>query len=167
MEETKTSTGQNLGTAALITSIVAFVLALIPCVGIIAIIPGIIAIILASVGLTQASRSKAAKGTLTTSLILAILAIIVSLSWGAFIANKVAKNAGTWSGDIEKVVNEVQKSIESDLKNANISIKIENGNDTLEISTSVNKNDLEKTLEELEGGSSENDDTTIVISVRP
>ena len=44
MEEVKTNSGQNLGIAALITGIITFVLAVIPCVGIIAIIPGIIAI---------------------------------------------------------------------------------------------------------------------------
>jgi uncharacterized membrane protein YjgN (DUF898 family) len=104
MEETKLNTGQNLGTAALITSIVTFVLALIPCIGIIAVIPGIIAVILASVGLSQASRSQAAKGTLTASLIIAVIAIIISISWSVFFADKIAKNAGSWSGDIEKVL---------------------------------------------------------------
>ena len=44
MEEVKNNTGQNLGIAALITAIITFVLAVIPCVGLIAIIPGIIAI---------------------------------------------------------------------------------------------------------------------------
>ena len=51
MEEVKNNTGQNLGIAALITAIITFVLAVIPCVGLIAIIPGIITIVLASVGL--------------------------------------------------------------------------------------------------------------------
>ena len=50
------TSGQNLGIAALITAIITFVLAVIPCVGLIAIIPGIIAIVLASVGLSQAAR---------------------------------------------------------------------------------------------------------------
>jgi hypothetical protein len=167
MEETKTNTGQNMGTAALITSIVTFVLALIPCIGIIAIIPGIISIILASVGLTRASRSNAEKGTFTASLIIGIVAIIISVSWGAFVTNKIAKNADSWGGNIEKVVNEVQKNIENDLQDANISIKIENGNDRIEITTSPNKDELEKTLEDLEGGKSTNNDTTIVISVEP
>ena len=58
MEEVKNNSGQNLGIAALITAIITFVLAVIPCVGIIAIIPGIIAIVLASVGLSQASRNQ-------------------------------------------------------------------------------------------------------------
>ena len=159
MEETNTNTGQNLGTAALITSIVTFVLALIPCIGIIAVIPGIIAVILASVGLSQASRSKAAKGTLTASLIIAIVAIIVSISWGAFFANKIAKNTGSITSEIGKVVTDVQQNIESDLKDANISIKIENGNDKIEITSSTSKDELERTLEALEGGDTITHDT--------
>ncbi len=58
MEDVPKNTGSNLGIAALITAIITFVLAVIPCVGIIAIIPGIIAIVLASVGLSQASRKR-------------------------------------------------------------------------------------------------------------
>ena len=154
MEEAKKNSGQNLGTAALITSIVTFVLAVIPCVGIIAIIPGIIAIILASVGLSQAARSNSPKGTLTASLVIGIAAIVISVSWGAFLANKIAKNADSWSGDIEKVVNEVQKNVEDNLNDANISIKIESGDDKIEVSTSSDKNKekLEQTLEDLEQG---------------
>jgi cell division protein FtsX len=167
MEEAKLNTGQNLGTAALITSIVTFVMAIIPCIGIIAIIPGIIAVILASVGLSQASRSNTPKGTLTASLIIGIVAILISICWGAFFAGKIAKNADSWSSNIEKVVNEVQKNIEDDLKDANISIKIENGNDKIEITTSSNKDELEQTLEDLEQGNNQKNDTTPVIREQP
>ena len=52
MEEVRNNSGQNLGVAALITAIITFVLAVIPCVGLIAIIPGIIALVLAFVGLS-------------------------------------------------------------------------------------------------------------------
>jgi hypothetical protein len=169
MEEAKRNTGQNLGTAALITSIVTFVLAIIPCIGIIAIIPGIIAVILASVGLSQASRSNAPRGILTAGLIIGVVAIFISLSWGAFIGRKIAKNANSWSGDIEKVVNEVQKNIENDLKDANISIKIENGNDKIEITTSSDKakKSLEQKLEDLEQGNIQKNDTTAVVGKQP
>ena len=50
MEEVNKNSGQTLGIAALITAIITFVIAVIPCIGLVAIIPGIIAIVLASVG---------------------------------------------------------------------------------------------------------------------
>lgn len=163
MEETRINTGQNLGTAALITSIVTIILAIIPCIGIIAVIPGIIAVILASVGLSQASRANAPKGTLTAGLIIGIVAIIISISWGAFLTNKIAKNADSWSGDIETMVNDIQQSVERDLQDANISIKIENGDDKIEITTSSDKGEKEKTLEILEEGNDGNVDTIKII----
>ncbi len=58
--------------------------------GLIAIIPGIIAIVLASVGLSQASRSNAPKGVLIAGLIIAILASMISISQ-VFVAGKIAK----------------------------------------------------------------------------
>ena len=54
MEEVENKTAQNLGIGALITAIITFVLAVIPCVGLIAIIPGIIALVLSIVGLSHA-----------------------------------------------------------------------------------------------------------------
>ena len=80
MEEVKNNTGQNLGIAALITAIITFVLAVIPCVGLIAIIPGIIAIILASVGLSQASKNNSPRGVMVASLIIGIIASMISIS---------------------------------------------------------------------------------------
>jgi len=92
MEDVKNNTGQNMGIAALITAIIAFVIAVIPCVGLIAIIPGIIAIVLASVGLSQAARNNAPRGVLFAGLIIAIIASMISFSQ-VFVAGKFAKSA--------------------------------------------------------------------------
>jgi uncharacterized membrane protein YjgN (DUF898 family) len=80
MEDVPRKSGSNLGIAALITAIITFVLAVIPCVGIVAIIPGIIAIILASVGLSNASGTDTPRGVLIAGLTIAILATMISLS---------------------------------------------------------------------------------------
>lgn len=150
MEEVKSNTGQNLGIAALITAIITFVLAVIPCVGLIAIIPGIIAIVLASVGLSHAARNDSPRGILIAGLIIGIIASLISFSQ-VFVAGKIAQKADKWPDVIEDVVMDVQEEVLEDLENANISIKVENGDETVEISTSVNKKELVETLEELEG----------------
>lgn len=149
-EEVTNKTGQNLGIAALITAIITFVFAVIPCVGLMAIIPGIIAIVLASVGLSQAARTDSPRGILIAGLIIGIVATMISFSQ-VFVAGKIAQKADKWPGVIEDVVNDIQKDILKDLEDANISIKIENGDETVEISTSVKKKELVETLEELEG----------------
>mgnify|MGYP000911722814 CR=1 FL=1 len=153
--------GQNLGIAALITAIITFVLAVIPCVGLMAIIPGIIAIVLASVGLSQAARNDSPRGVLVAGLVIGIVATLISFSQ-IFIAGEIFRKADKWPGNIEKIVNQVQEDVLKDLEDANIDIRIQNGDEKVEISTSVNKKDKEKTLEELEMGKSSDDDTLSV-----
>ena len=156
MEEKQNNTGQNLGIAALITAIITFVLAVIPCVGLIAIIPGIIAIILASVGLSQAARNNSPRGVLIAGLIIGIIASMISISQ-VFVAGKIAQKAGGWPNDLQNIINDVQENVIKDLEDQNISIKIESNGDKVEINTGVNKDKLEQTLEDLEGETQKND----------
>lgn len=158
MEEVRNNSAQNLGIAALITAIITFVLSVIPCVGLIAIIPGIIAIILASVGLSQASRSNAPKGVLIAGLIIAILASMISISQ-VFVAGKIAKNADKWPNEIQNVINDVQDNVIKELEDNNVNIKIESNGETVEINASSLKKDKEQKLEDLEAGSTQKDDT--------
>jgi phosphate/sulfate permease len=160
MEEETNKSGQNLGIAALITAIITFVLAVIPCVGLIAIIPGIIAIVLASVGLSQAARNDSPRGVIIAGLIIAIVASMISFSQ-LFVAGKIFHKADKWPGKIEKIVDKVQEDVLRDLEDANISIKVENGDEKVEITTGSDKKDKEKTLEELETGKTSVDDTLV------
>jgi len=158
MEEAKNNTGQNLGIAALITAIVTFVLAVIPCVGLIAIIPGIIAIILASVGLPQAARRNEPKGILIAGLIIAIIASMISLSQ-VFVAGKIARHADKWPNEIQNVIKDVQDNVVKDMEDANISIKIDSNGDTVEVHTSTKNAGKEQKLEELEGVNAQKNDS--------
>jgi hypothetical protein len=158
MEEVKNNTGQNLGIAALITAIVTFVLAVIPCVGLIAIIPGIIALVLASVGLSQASRNDSPRGVLIAGLIIAIIAILISFSQ-IFVAGRIAQKADKWPHDIQNIINDVQDNVVKELKDNDISIKVESNGEKVEISTSSNKKNQEQKLEDLEGGNAQKNDT--------
>ncbi len=158
MEEVRNNSSQNLGIAALITSIITFVLAVIPCVGLIAIIPGIIAIILASVGLSQASRNNAPKGVLIAGLIIAVLASMISVSQ-VFVASRFAKNVDKWPNEFQNIINDVQENVVKELEDANVNIKIESNGNKVEINSSSDKKTNEQKLEDLEGGSTQKDDT--------
>jgi hypothetical protein len=151
MEEIRNSSGQNLGIAALITAVITFVIAVIPCVGLIAIIPGIIAIILAAVGLSQAARYNAPRGVLIAGLIIAVIASMISFSQ-IFVVGKIARNSDKWPNNIQNIINDVQDNVSKEIEDANVSIKVESNGDKIEINTNANKKDQEKTLEELEGG---------------
>jgi hypothetical protein len=158
MEDVPNKSGSNLGIAALITAIITFVLAVIPCVGLIAIIPGIIAIVLSSVGLSQAARNNSPRGILVAGLIIGIIASMISLSQ-VFVASKIAKSTDKWPGDIQNIINDVQNNVMKDLEDANISIKVESNGDKVEINTGSDKKDREQKLEDLEGGSIQQGDT--------
>jgi hypothetical protein len=158
MEEVRNNSGQNLGVAALITAIITFVLAVIPCVGLIAIIPGIIALVLAFVGLSQASRNGSPKGLLIAGLIIAILATLISISQ-VYVAGKIARSSGKWPGELENIINDVQNNVIKDLEDANISIKVESNGDSVQITTSSDKKDNEQKLEDLEKGNTPKNDT--------
>ena len=154
------NSGQSLGVAALITAIITFVLAVIPCVGLIAIIPGIIALVLASVGLSQAARSNSPRGLLIAGLIIAILGTLISVSQ-VYVAGKIAKSTGSgkWPGDIQNIINGVQDNVIKDLEDANVSIKVESNGDKVEITTSSDKTHKEQELENLEKGNTQKNDT--------
>lgn len=158
MEDVPNNSGSNLGIAALITAIITFVFAVIPCVGLIAIIPGIIAIVLASVGLSQSARNNSPRGILVAGLIIGIIASLISVSQ-VFVAHKIAKNSDKWPGDIQNIINDVQDNVVKELEDANISIKVESNGQKVEINTSTDKKDREQKLEDLEGGITQKVDT--------
>ncbi|MBK8881430.1 MAG: hypothetical protein IPN67_03345 [Bacteroidales bacterium] len=166
MEDVPNKTGSNLGVAALITAIITFVIAVIPCVGLIAIIPGIIAIVLASVGLSQSARSGSPRGVLVAGLIIAVVASMISVSQ-VFVATRIAKHADKWPGDIQNIINDVQDNVVKDLEDANISIKVESNGEKVEINTSADKKDREQKLEDLEGGSTQKADTLLKDDTKP
>lgn len=161
MEEAKNNSGQNLGIAALITGIITFVMAVIPCVGMIAIIPGIITIVLAAIGLSQAQKSDSPRGVIIAGLIIGIVATLISFSQ-YFVAGKFARNfeSDKWPERIEDIVKDVQDNVIRDLEDASVSIKVEDGDEKVEINVGTNKSDKKKTLEELEEA-----DTTSNVSI--
>jgi len=151
--------GQNLGIAALITAIVTFVLSVIPCVGIIAIVPGIIAIVLASIGLSQASKNDSPRGVLVAGLIIGVVATMIAFSQ-IFVAGKIGdKFEKEWGGEIENVIKDVQENVLDELEDANISIKVGDGDEKVEINVGAGKEDRQQELEELEKANNGINDT--------
>ena len=158
MEDVPNKSASNLGIAALITAIITFVLAVIPCVGLIAIIPGIIAIVLASVGLSQAARSNSPRGVLVAGLIIAIIASLISASQ-VFVATKIASSAGKWPMDLQNIIKDVQDNVVKEMDNQDISIKVDSSGARVEIKSGTDKKERAQKLEDLEGGNTQKNDT--------
>jgi len=117
MEQERTNAGQTLGIIGLILGIITFMLGFIPCIGIIAIIPGILAIILSAVGLSQANRDNGARGINITALVVSIIGVLVASLWLIFVVGIANLSEGEIEGLVEDVIEEV---IDESIHNADL-----------------------------------------------
>ncbi len=91
--------------------------------GIIAIVPGIIAVVLASIGLSRASKNDSPRGVLVAGLIIGVVATMIAFSQ-IFVAGKIGeKFEKNWGGEIENVIQDIQENVIDELEDANVSIK--------------------------------------------
>lgn len=157
MTEVKRSS-QSLGIITLVVAILAFVLAIIPCLGLVAIVPGIIAIVLPLIGLPQAKREDSPRGMMVSGLIIAIVATIISLTQITVVTqlgpsiNKL-ENIEDLPEEIERIVEEITDSFTGEFDGSDFSIRVEDGDNTVVIDGTVNgsNSDAMDALEELEG----------------
>lgn len=147
MEEVKNNSQSGVGVGALVTAIIAFLLAVVPCLGLIAIIPAVIAIVLAIIGLSRPNNNQ---GMLIGGLVVAIIALMISVSQ-SFVIGKIANKSGNWATDIEKVIRDVTDDIEKEFGDKEVTIRINDGDETVEIKASAKKDEMKDRLEELEG----------------
>ncbi|MBO7522726.1 MAG: hypothetical protein J6T30_02610 [Bacteroidales bacterium] len=167
MTETKKSSN-SMGLVAFIIAIVAFVMAIIPCVGIIAIIPCIIAIVIAAIGLPQANRTDSPRGMLISGLIIGIVALFISMTQ-IFIITKLVENSDNLGEGLEEIfedlglrMNDGVISISDDEDTIVVGIDSEGkpvvqitGEDgSVVISGRASSDKMMETLEELEAGDS-------------
>ena len=147
MEEEKTGKQSGVGVGALVTAIIAFLLAVIPCIGLVAVIPAVIAIVLAIIGL---SRPQSNQGMLVGGLVVGIIALMIYVSQ-SFVLGKIANKSGSWATDIEKVIKDVTDDLEQEFGDNEVTIRINSNNDSVEIKATTKRGDLEDRLQELEG----------------
>ena len=93
------TTWKTLGIIALVLGIVALLFSFIPCLGMYAIFPGIIGIVLGVLSLTQAKKINAPNGMAIAAIACAVLGSAVA-SYQYYALTKVATNA---AGELNKV----------------------------------------------------------------
>ena len=150
MENIRHNTRQNLEIAAIIIAIITFVIAVIPCLGLIAIIPGIVAVVLGITGLSQASGNQSQRNLFTASLIIATVACLISVSQ-IFVAGKLLRKTELGKFPVE-LVKEIKAEISKELRNEDFSIKIENNEEVINVNV-----ERQRILEELENSTSRHD----------
>ena len=152
MEEQKSNAGQGLGIAGLVLGIFTVIFALLPCTFIFSLIIGLIAIILSSVGLSQAKKGNGKTGLPIGALIVSIFGFLVATLWGLFFAASIGghMNSEKWGDFFDELEYKIEKNIETVEEETDDSYKI-----TIEIDKE--EKEMEKTLEELEAESHDKD----------
>ncbi len=72
-DQRSSNAGQGLGVAGFVVGLIALILSFIPCLGMYALVPGIIALIFSAVAFSQASSANAPRGLIIAALIISIL----------------------------------------------------------------------------------------------
>lgn len=132
--EQKNTAGQGFGITALILGIIALLIAFIPCIGMLALIPGVLGIIFAIVGLNQAAQANAARGLVISALVISILGTTIAVVW----VFALSSSSFLLKDNFDRITREFTKEFEK-----------EYGKSFEEAVQETSKN-LEKELEQLE-----------------
>lgn len=104
MEEFKTNAGQGLGVAGLVLGLIAILVSFIPCLGIVAIIPGLVGVTLSAIAYNQAIKGNGSRGFIIAALVVSILGSSVALMQGLFVSSL--------TGLSDKFVNKIEHKID-------------------------------------------------------
>jgi hypothetical protein len=111
----KTKAGKGLGIAAFVVALVAIVISFIPCLGMYALVPGVIAIVLAIIAFSQAKKGNGAKGLIIAALVISIVGTSIA-GWQLYvIMNAKSILEENFNGNFNKIDT---KSLEDELNNA-------------------------------------------------
>ncbi len=113
MEKIKTNAGHGLGVAGLVLGILSLLMAFIPCVGVIAIGPGGVAVVLSIIGLTQASKNNGAKGINIAALVISSLGTLIACLWLFVFVGIASLDEGQIENMVEDVIEEVVRESNS------------------------------------------------------
>ncbi len=85
--------GQGFGVAGFVIGLIALIISFIPCLGMYAIVPGVIALVFSAVAFNQASRASASRGLIIAALVISILATFIA-SWQLVMIRRATTGIG-------------------------------------------------------------------------
>ncbi len=148
-QEQKSNAGQGLGIAGFILGIIALIISWIPCLGMYALIPGIIAIILSAIAFSQAKKADASKGLIIAALVVSILGSAIA-GYQYYVLSSAASQLSTglddWADEMNKLNKDLDNSTTSDDENTNDSDKATNDDNDNGSNLDINAIDFSKEL---------------------
>lgn len=121
--EVKTTAGQAMGIVGIVLAVISLILAFIPCIGFVALLPAALALIFSIISIVQASSGYGSKGLGIGALIVSVISIFLAFLWLTIIGGGISILK-----DLEKNPDKIEifgKELEKELKDANLKIRIE------------------------------------------
>lgn len=112
--------GKSLGIAGLIIGTLSLMFSFIPCIGMWALVPAIVGIVLSSISLSQASKAGLSKSNALAGLICSIIAFLVAAYWIFMTVYMVSNSSDMYiemqkeiqqSGVLDSLSNAIQQEI--------------------------------------------------------
>lgn len=104
----RTSTeGQLAGVVGIVFGIISLIVAFIPCIGIIALFPGLLAIVFSITSIVQASRGNGSRGLGIAALLVSLLSILIAVIWlviiggGSILLSRALKDISWFNQSVE------------------------------------------------------------------
>lgn len=117
-EQPKSTAGQGLGIAGFVLGLIALIISFIPCLGMYALLPGIIAIVLSAIALSQASKTNAAKGLIIAALVVSIIGTSIA-AWQFFALRTASKNIEKYGVEFkEAFMDEFGEELKDEMREA-------------------------------------------------
>ncbi|HQI88200.1 MAG TPA: hypothetical protein PLA63_02350, partial [Tenuifilum sp.] len=115
--EVKTTAGQAMGIVGIVLAVISLILAFIPCIGFVALLPAALALIFSIISIIQATNGYGSKGLGIGALIVSVLSIFLAVMWLTIISGgfSVLK-------DLERHPEKIEifgKELEKELNDAN------------------------------------------------
>lgn len=141
-----------MGIIGIVLGIISLIVAFIPCVGIVAFFPGVLAIVFSIISIVQASNGNGKKGLGIAALIISIVSVVIAAVWIVIISGTAifADEVFNKSGKYELFGKEFKDAFDKEIGD--------------EIDRKSITDSLEKALRDLEHDLDQLDSTTIDIS---
>lgn len=146
----QSNAGQGLGIAGLVIGIIALIISFIPCLGMYALVPGIIAVTLSAIGYAQANKGNGSKGIIIAALIVSLIGTSIA-GWQLYMLSNVANNytnALEQFGEGMEEYAEEMESFEDEFENAMDDIEDDATLDNSSVEKIATGSELNKIIEE-------------------
>ncbi len=111
----------TLSIAGLALSVLAFVIALIPCFGMLAFIPALLGLIFAIIGLSQADKHRTPKSIALVGIVMGSTALLIAGVWTGIISSFASHSEYRLEQKVERIIN----NIGEEFRDTDVRIQIE------------------------------------------